>query len=144
MLARILLPHLAPNLPRATMGEWLVIVGDEVGFGDAICRVNVKDRVLIRGTKWASSLLAHSRRAEAKFVAYEEESGLFETSYVIVASEPAKIHRHSALEGEAVQVGDLIGIAVLGSIVAAQSDSAVDELPVMRVIARLESAEYHE
>lgn len=144
MLARILLPHLSANLPRATLAEWFVRVGDEVGFGDPICRVSVKDRVMIRGTRWASSLLAHSRRAEAKFVAYEEESGLFEASYAIVASEPAKIHRHSALDGEAVQVGDLMGIAVLGSIVVAQSDSAVDELPVMRVVARLESSEYQE
>jgi hypothetical protein len=142
MFVRILLPSLAANLPRAFISEWLVPVGDPAGFGEPICRVTVNDRVLIRGTRGASSLLARSRRTEPVAVVYEEESGRFEASYEILASEPVTIFRHVAAAGEALEIGALLGLAETGpGSPFDESATPLDSLPVMRVVARLVDAE---
>ena len=141
MLVRILLPHLATDLPRGILENWLVDIGETAKFGDAICRVNVSERVLLRGTKGASSLLALSRRAQPPAVAYEEERGRFATSYEIIASEPVTIVRHLASAGHPLQVGDLLGLADTGpELVEHDAQAALDTLPAMRVIARLFAA----
>lgn len=143
MLVRILLPHLAANLPRAVLADWLIGVGQPAGFGDPICRVSVSDRVLIRGTRWASSLLAHSQRTDPLPVAYEEESGRFEASYEIVASEPVVIFRHIVPVGEAIEVGSLVGLAETGNGSRLESEDSIDSLASMRVVARIADSEAH-
>ena len=141
-MVRIVLPHLGANLPRAHMAEWLVNEEQKAAFGDSICRVTVSDRVLIRGTRGASSLLAQSRRTEPSVVAYEEERGRFEAVYDLVAAETVIIVRRVAEVGEVIEVGALLGVAK--SEAASKQDEVehpIDTLAVMRVIARLVEGE---
>lgn len=138
MLTRVVLPHLATNLPRAVVSEWHVVTGDEVRFGTPLCDVSVSDRVRVSsGSSRANVLIRAARRGMARSSQSELESDRFQVRYRVVASEPVTIVELRADAGSVVEVGGVLAIGRRGGEGGEEHPIEISQMPTLRVVASI-------
>ena len=135
MIVRIELPQLETDVARSVLTAWRFAEGDDIGFGEPICDLQVTERVLPEAAgAGAIDLVASGRRRKKRRSSRRTSSGTFIVEYSVIASEPARLSRIVASPGQEVAAGELLGVAVIGD--GDADEATLEGAPALRAIAK--------
>jgi hypothetical protein len=134
MIARVEVPFLDAAVKGGVLSKWRKRVGDEIGYGDAICDIAVDEWVALRKTKRAR-LLVKLTQSEGLKGMYDTVRGRGMMNIRLVSAEPARLERVLIDEGARIGTGDLIALADIGKDGAWETNDP-SSLPSLRVVAQ--------
>lgn len=108
MILRLELPFVDPAVDSVRLESWNVDEKDWVGYGDEICVVLVEER--LRLERPSARDLAAGPHGGSRAGDDLMKRGNLDGRFRIVASDQAYMRQRTAVEGEVVRVGALMGI----------------------------------
>jgi len=133
MIVRITLPELETSVATSVVRRWHVGEGGSIEFGAKICDLDVTARK--HPDQAGATAIEYMKKRRFRRRKDSTIEGNFELSYSVIASERAILHSIMAPEGTAVNAGDLLGTASVGSDDDAMPES-LDSAPALRTVAR--------
>jgi hypothetical protein len=129
VILRLELPRLAAAMDRGDVVKWYKHPGDQVGYGDHLCEIEVGNVDRLQRQLGARHAIRVKKPGKAKI---RSSGGGVVVRYLLTSKETGSIGQILATEGTEVRQGDLLALIVSGD----PEDAATSTNPA-RVVVNL-------